>query len=731
MHRAVIDRTQHAHACCIGCFKEWGDRRTRSPIFLLLIQQTRRCTRYYKSWTSKVCYPILSHKNTRSSHFYRSTQNCTILPNGLYPKQRPVATQRRTTKSAAAVPALVLALDTTKKMSLVRAYPQPCSRDSPTFTSSAYSNQAAFGESSRRAEAADDDDDDGDNYKADSEQDSGGGKHKHTISLFLKMLPQRIPSRPQRTRGRGGREAAEEQEEAAARKASKAAKAAQKKRQQETGEEPQPTPLQDTVYKNKTLVPRDSRIPATPVYRPTTSSKEYNAATVPSQGGSDWRRSSRDEMEVDEEDRRPQGINGNPLPSHVRLDLSAFPRYVADQWATAPRRRRSPSPELDHTDRGREYARPSSPVPRRHRESTPVCTSTPDPRPRCHPPSWVDPNLDRGHARPSSPPPLPQRRYPWSVLVAGHQDPVASTSQRPLSPAPGSKRARSPAEDLRRTQAQKVNDHQGRAQIVATAIMYFRCLLATEDAFPDHTSESHLLTLAWAMARDEHKIAMDLAPDIAKLITSRTSQMRGELKTKVRGLVELTFGFESGQNKKNVRKNRQLAEDLKEDMGYAHQVNPSKAEGRKGLYKANIIQKATNLMWFGNRRAEGAMHPEIFGPALPKPTLALVLTAVECGIDEWATGIKTDVPFTSADYRSIYTDHINSMTAFEKRSAPRDILGNILTRLHNVGRFHSGSQPLVAARTTSLSTSAIDAAIREYDEDSETVTEGEFGDDDE
>lgn len=49
--------------------------------------------------------------------------------------------------------------------------------------------------------------------------------------------------------------------------------------------------------------------------------------------------------------------------------------------------------------------------------------------------------------------------------------------------------------------------------------------------------------------------------------------MRGELKTKVRSLVELVFGFESGQNKKNIRKNRQLAEDLKEGFGYCYRVS--------------------------------------------------------------------------------------------------------------------------------------------------------------
>ncbi|KAJ6510912.1 hypothetical protein C8R45DRAFT_814744, partial [Mycena sanguinolenta] len=302
---------------------------------------------------------------------------------------------------------------------------------------------------------------------------------------------------------------------------------------------------------------------------------------------------------------------------------------------------------------------------------------------------------------------------------------------------------------------QKLNDHQGRArakdydsttqEVVSTAATYFRCLVATKNGFPEHVSETDLLATAWTMTRDELKIAMDLTPDLAKLITSRTSQMRGEIKTKVRGLVELTFGFRSGQNKKDVRKNRQLAEDLKEGMGYAYKVsinyfadllliillqsNLSRADSRKGLYKAEIIQKLTNLVWFPNRRGEGAMHPEMFGPALPKPALALVLTAIECGIDEWGTGIKTDVPFTSAEYRGIYLQHLKALDDFEKAAGARDILGNIRIRLHNIGRFHSGAQPLVAmAPATSLSAAAIAAAIREYDEDSETETEGEFGD---
>ncbi|KAJ7856440.1 hypothetical protein B0H13DRAFT_1178125 [Mycena leptocephala] len=223
---------------------------------------------------------------------------------------------------------------------------------------------------------------------------------------------------------------------------------------------------------------------------------------------------------------------------------------------------------------------------------------------------------------------------------------------------------------------------------------------------------------SWNLALKELKISMPLTPDIGKLIARRGPQMRGELKTKVRALTELVFGFESGQNKRDVRKNRQLAEDLKEGMGYCYKESPADVEGRKGIYKAKIIQKAVNQMWFNNRRDEGAKHPELLGPIFPKPAFALVLSAIECSIDEWATGIKTDVPFTSADYRSVYQEHLKCLNEFEKHTAPRDILGNILTRVHNIGRFHSGAQPIApVASTSALSKAALDAAIREYDKD--------------
>lgn len=106
-------------------------------------------------------------------------------------------------------------------------------------------------------------------------------------------------------------------------------------------------------------------------------------------------------------------------------------------------------------------------------------------------------------------------------------------------------------------------------------------------------------------------------------------------------------------------------------------------------------------MWFANRRDEGVAFPKYFNP-FPKQGLALVLTVVcvtslilyvanfleqvENSIDEWATGIRTDIPFTTNEYRSVYESHLEALQRFEDSTEPHKILDNILVRLHNIGR---------------------------------------------
>jgi hypothetical protein len=54
-------------------------------------------------------------------------------------------------------------------------------------------------------------------------------------------------------------------------------------------------------------------------------------------------------------------------------------------------------------------------------------------------------------------------------------------------------------------------------------------------------------------------------------ITSRASHVRGELKTKVQLIIE-HYGFESGQHKQTIKRNRELAEELKEGYNFVYSV---------------------------------------------------------------------------------------------------------------------------------------------------------------
>ena len=112
-------------------------------------------------------------------------------------------------------------------------------------------------------------------------------------------------------------------------------------------------------------------------------------------------------------------------------------------------------------------------------------------------------------------------------------------------------------------------------------------------------------------------------------------------------------------------------------------------------------------MWFKNKRDEGIVHPDLFNP-ISVPSIALILTAVskfqrlfyllvsnnpfmpqiECNLDEWISGTKTEVTFWADDYRPIYESHVLSLNTFGEFSKSKgvDLLGLLQRRLNNYGR---------------------------------------------
>ncbi|KAL6305982.1 hypothetical protein BKA93DRAFT_775949 [Sparassis latifolia] len=264
-------------------------------------------------------------------------------------------------------------------------------------------------------------------------------------------------------------------------------------------------------------------------------------------------------------------------------------------------------------------------------------------------------------------------------------------------------------------------------EVLAIAISVFRCKVSSKGPFPDtSTFETEMAQQAWQEACTKTGLNVALTPMLLKMITKRTSHVRGELKTKVRGVIQSFFGFRSGENKKTIARNRQHAEDLKDGYTFVY----ADMNKKTGLYKTEIIQMVINDMWFANKQDEGIRYHEYFNP-ISDVTIALVLAAIECGIDEWATGIKEDIAFSAASYKEVYEAHLHCLEDFEKHTVKYGIVRKLREMLHSNARFHSGAEPLSKTMVPALGVSAFDAAIREWEDpeaedDDEEVPEGDL-----
>lgn len=231
--------------------------------------------------------------------------------------------------------------------------------------------------------------------------------------------------------------------------------------------------------------------------------------------------------------------------------------------------------------------------------------------------------------------------------------------------------------------------------------------------------ETKLAKDAWREASNMAELTIQLTPSLVKMMTRRTSQVCGELKTKMRVLTASFFGFRASRSIPAIKENRDLAESLKEGSRFVFKD----WETKSGIYKTDLIQSAINHMWFANRSDEGIVYAKYFDP-LPVQTMALILTAIECCIDEWMTGVKEDIKFSSLAYSPVYLLHLNSLRRFDKWTAAYKLLGKIGVNLLDVARMHAGVDPFMAAVTIdSFTDDVFDEAIREHEDEAREAQE--------
>ncbi|KAG2106232.1 uncharacterized protein F5147DRAFT_701544, partial [Suillus discolor] len=235
-------------------------------------------------------------------------------------------------------------------------------------------------------------------------------------------------------------------------------------------------------------------------------------------------------------------------------------------------------------------------------------------------------------------------------------------------------------------------------EILITACSVYQCLIVTQAPFPDSVAaETKLVKEAWREACQLKGVDVKLTPSAVNMLLKRASHVRGELKTKMRPLTASFHGFRSSNSMEVIRSNRDLAERLKIGSIFVFKDPSSKS----GIYKTDD---------------EGVIYHKYFDP-IPIKTIALVLTAIECCVDEWSQGIKEDIKFTSAGYGAVYNHHLSSLQHFDECTAPYKLLSKIRINLHDTARFHAGVASLIPLSATSqahIDDAAFEDAIREY-----------------
>ncbi|KAF8204495.1 hypothetical protein K438DRAFT_1757694 [Mycena galopus ATCC 62051] len=170
-------------------------------------------------------------------------------------------------------------------------------------------------------------------------------------------------------------------------------------------------------------------------------------------------------------------------------------------------------------------------------------------------------------------------------------------------------------------------------------------------------------------------------PEDIKLIRSRVPTFRGGLKDVMRDLVPSTYDLEQIETLKNptpelinatLEKNRARVDKIIKTFIYSH--------GFTGY-------------WFGENENNCAFYFE-GKTRVELVTLALIIVAVRCAIQEWSTGRWKNKAFTHRDYFKAYTATLDSLqrwmahseTQVKENGAPSNLTIDLQERLLRVAR---------------------------------------------
>jgi len=193
-----------------------------------------------------------------------------------------------------------------------------------------------------------------------------------------------------------------------------------------------------------------------------------------------------------------------------------------------------------------------------------------------------------------------------------------------------------------------------------------------------------------------------------------------DMKTGIKHAVDSSYGFDTSRAPDSISHNARHAQAILTSMSFIYR-EPNVGGNPRHPYRHPIIQKAINAFWFQNKDSDGIIFYEYFAP-IPIQAIALVLTVIECCIDEWTDGTWKKSSWNEERYKTVYRSHVKSLTDLRDYSHPQSVglLEHIQRELLQDARAHAGAPPEPVTGSGRLHPRAINAALQEdlpeYDE---------------
>jgi hypothetical protein len=147
-------------------------------------------------------------------------------------------------------------------------------------------------------------------------------------------------------------------------------------------------------------------------------------------------------------------------------------------------------------------------------------------------------------------------------------------------------------------------------------------------------------------------------------------KLLNDMKAKTKPAVEYSYEFDTSHAPQSISRNASRAQALLAKTTFIYQE--FNFDGRPRYpYRHPIIQKVVNITWFQHTDDIGIIFHEYFAP-MPFEAIALVLTVIECCIDEWSTGTYNESTWKEERYKTKHLWHLNTLRALYTHGPHRE-----------------------------------------------------------